>query len=265
MKTQVAANPIHPNSWRNAEKKVYVVLPSYNEAPNLPRLLKRIDEALWEDSLNYEIIVVDDGSKDDTSSIVKTYMETLPLRYVQHTVNQGLGATIRDGLEVAAKICKNDDIVVAMDADNSHTPGLIRSMVRCIKEGNDVVIASRYRTGAYVRGVPFFRILLSYAARFLFQLCFPIHGVRDYTCGYRAYSGKLLKNAFEKYGSEFIDRDGFEAMVDILLKLRKMDAIFREVPLILRYDEKKGASKMNVMRTIRRSLSLIINRRFLSP
>lgn len=252
----------NPIAWRNTEKKVYVVLPSYNEAQNLPKLLERIDEALWEDSLKYEIIIVDDGSQDETAELVEKYSQTIPLRFIQHKVNQGLGCTIRDGLEVAAGICGNEDIVVAMDADNSHTPGLIRSMVRCIKEGNDVVIASRYRTGAYIRGVPFYRILLSYASRFLFQLCFPIPGVRDYTCGYRAYRGRLLKKAFQKYGREFVDRDGFEAMVDILLKLRKMDAIFREVPLILRYDEKKGGSKMNVGRTIRRSLSLIIERRF---
>src|SRR5262249_54712010 len=101
------------------------------------------------------------------------------------------------------------------------------------------------------------------AARFLFQITFPLSGVRDYTCGYRAYHGKLLKKAFQKYGNDFIERDGFEAMVDILLKLRRMGAIFCEVPLVLRYDEKRGASKMRVFRTIRRSLSLIFNRRFL--
>lgn len=250
--------------WRAKNKKLYVVLPAYNEGGNLGRLLERMDETLYEDHIDYEIILVDDGSEDNTREVIEQYKEKLPLRYVRHEKNQGLGATVRDGLLIAVSICSDDDIVVSMDADNSHTPNLIRSMVRFIHEGNDVVIASRYRTGAYVRGVPRYRLFLSFAARFLFQLFFPIKGVRDYTCGFRAYRGCLLKRAFAQYGPDFIDRDGFECLVDILLKLRKMDAIFREVPLILRYDEKKSTSKMRVLRTIRRSLNLIFIRRFIT-
>jgi dolichol-phosphate mannosyltransferase len=64
----------------------------------------------------------------------------------------------------------------------------------------------------------------------------PIRGVRDYTCGYRAYRGRVLRQAFQRYGDDFINQEGFQCMVDILLKLRKMDVIFGEVPLILRYD-----------------------------
>jgi dolichol-phosphate mannosyltransferase len=181
----------------------------------------------------------------------------MPLRFYRHEVNQGLGATIRDGLEIAVSRASPRDVIVAMDADNSHTPGLIRGMVRLIYEGNDVVIASRYRYGSYVRGVPFHRQLLSLGARLLFQVAFPIKGVRDYTCGYRAYRSEVLREAFSRFGPEFVSQTGFQCMVDILLKLRAMDVIFAEVPLILRYDLKGGASKMKVMRTILGTLKLL--------
>lgn len=257
------ATKVNPTPWRNKEKKVWIVLPAYNEAPNLSGLLEKIDEAMFEDNAPYEIVVVDDGSQDATPEVVAQYSEILPIHSLRHEINRGLGATIRDGLKYAAEVAADDDIIVAMDADNSHTPHLIRSMVRGIREGNDVVIASRYQNGAYIRGVPFYRILLSYCARWFSTLLFPIPGVRDYTCGFRAYRSVILKAAFDKYGEQFISNNGFESMLDILLKLRDMDVIFREVPLILRYDQKKGASKMLVLRTIRRSLALLLKRKFI--
>lgn len=248
-------------AWRRARGTVFVVLPAYNEEANLGPLLERIDQAMFEDALNYEVVLVDDGSQDATSEVAKRYSLSIPLHLERHAKNQGLGATIRDGLRVAAERCSPGDIVVAMDADNTHTPGLIRGMVRLIHEGNDVVIASRYQPGSYIRGLSWFRRFLSFGARVLFQIVFPIRGVRDYTCGYRAYRGEILRQAFERYGDDFINEEGFQCMVDILLKLRRMDVIFREVPLILRYDQKAGASKMNVGRTIRRTLNLMVRRR----
>jgi dolichol-phosphate mannosyltransferase len=78
---------------------------------------------------------------------------------------------------------------------------------------------------------------LSWGAGKLFRVCYPIHGVRDYTCGYRAYRAGFLRRAFEndKY---FIDQPGFSCMIDILLKLDRLGAIMTEVPLVLRYDLK---------------------------
>jgi dolichol-phosphate mannosyltransferase len=247
--------------WRKARPVIHVVLPAYNEESDLPNLLERIDQAMADDGLCYEVIVVDDGSKDRTAEIAKEHAVHMPISVHSHTVNQGLGATIRDGLRIAAQHCEDSDIVVAMDADNTHTPGLIRSMTRLVEEGNDVVIASRYQRGAFVRGVPLHRVFLSFAARILFQIVFPIHGVRDYTSGYRAYRGAVLKEAFNRYGDLFVSEQGFQCMVDILLKLARMDAIIREVPLILRYDLKGGVSKMKVTSTILRTLKLIVRRR----
>ena len=149
-----------------------------------------------------------------------------------------------------------------MDADDTHTPGLILRMVRMIREGHDVVIASRYRPGSRVVGLTWFRKVMSYGASWLFRFLMPIHGVRDFTCGFRAYRADVIQNAIKHYGDKFVDQDGFQCMVDILLKLRRMNLIFGEVPFILRYDYKEGASKMNVGRTVRKTLQLIVKRLF---
>jgi dolichol-phosphate mannosyltransferase len=252
----------HPPPWRRPASKIIIVLPAYNEEENLGTLLERIDEAMHDDGLAYRVVIVDDGSSDGTIQVAEKYAKYIPIWIERHNVNQGLGATIRDGLYVASAMCADRDIIVAMDADNTHTPGLIRSMTRLIQEGSDVVIASRYQHGSYIRGVPLHRQLLSLGARFLFQIVFPIHGVRDYTCGYRAYQGFVLREAFQKYGEQFINEEGFQCMVDILLKLRAMGVIFREVPLILRYDLKGGESKMKIAHTVFHTFALMLRHRF---
>ena len=249
-------------AWRLPPERVFVVLPAYNEEEGLGKLLEAIDQAMHDDGIGYEVLVVDDGSQDRTHQIAQGYEGQLPIHILRHEVNQGLGATVRDGLQYAADHCGDRDIVVAMDADNTHLPGLIRRMRRRIHEGCDVVIASRYVPGAIVRGVPFHRRVLSFGARVLFSFVMPIQGVRDYTCGYRAYRGRTLKEAFQRFGSDFVNQEGFQCMVDILLKMRRMDVVFGEVPLILRYDHKEGQSKMRVFRTVWKTLGLLVKRRF---
>ena len=243
-------------------KKVFVVLPAYNEEHRIGKLLEHVDEAMHEAGLPYQTIVVDDGSSDTTAKIIGDCANHMPILMRQHERNMGLGATIRDGLLAAAQIAAPRDIIVTMDADDTHTPGLILRMVRMIREGCDVVIASRYQPGARTIGVPFMRVLLSYFGSLIFRIMFPIKGVKDFTCGYRAYRAEVINEAISQYGSKLFNQEGFQCMVDILLKLRRMNLIFGEVPLILRYDIKEGGSKMNIGRTIRQTLALMLKTRF---
>jgi len=248
-------------SGKARSRKVVVVLPAYNEAANLGPLLDGIATNLAEEGLPYETVVVDDGSSDGTARVAEWYAARMPLHLLRHPVNQGLGPTMRDGLRAALAQCGENDVVVAMDADNSHLPGLIGSMVRAVREGNDVVIASRYRPGARVLGVPLFRRVLSRAAGWLFRLVFPIAGVKDYTCGYRAYRAGVLRQAFQCYGDGLLSEAGFQCTVDLLLKLARAGAICCEVPMVLRYDQKQGESKMRVGRTVWKTLALMLRRR----
>jgi dolichol-phosphate mannosyltransferase len=244
-----------------SHRKVHIVLPAYNEEPNLPTLLESLRATMEDNLIQYEVIVVDDGSADRTAEIVKGYAREMPAVLVQHVVNQGLGATLRDGLYAALERSADRDLIVTMDADDTHTPGLITRMIRMIGEGYDVVIASRYRAESRVYGVPILRRVMSRAASLLMRVLFPIRGVRDYTCGYRAYRASVLRKAIAHYGSDFLNQEGFQCMVDILLKLRPMQLIIGEAPMLLRYDRKGGQSKMKVWRTARQTLLLLARRR----
>lgn len=250
-------------SQARARRKVWIVLPAFNEEKDLPSLLDRVEEAMVDAGIDFEVLIVDDGSTDTTSDLATTFARRLPVRLMRHEINEGLGATLRDGLRWGCELAHPKDFIVTLDADNSHTPELIRRMVRMIREGHDVVIASRYTRGAQIRGVNVLRRMLSRIGAVLFKVVFPIPGVRDYTCGYRAYRAELLQRVIQA-DPDFFDQDGFQVMVDILLKLRKAPGlVFGEAPLILRYDLKEGASKMNVPATIKATLNLMMRRRFL--
>jgi len=244
---------------------ITIVLPAYNEELTLSPLLDALADHLGEAKIPYQIIIVNDGSTDGTAKIIEKASRELPVIPIAHVQNQGLAETLKTGLLEAVKRASDRDIIVTMDSDNTHTPGLIMRMVRMLREGHDVVIASRYQKGARVIGVPFSRRMLSYGASVLFRLLFPMPGVKDYTSGYRAYRSDVIKNMFDSYGESFIDEPGFSCMVDILLKLRKFPVIIGEAPLILRYDRKFSASKMNVARTMRQTLRLIVKRRLNMP
>lgn len=244
-------------SLRFRPAKVIMALPAYNEEIALPELLERIGEAFADNDLPYEVVIVDDGSSDDTAKIAAQMSFQMPIHVIQHEQNKGLGITLRDGLREAVDRAGERDIIVTMDADNTHPPGLINRMVQMIHEGCDVVIASRFESGGCAVGVPFERVILSLGARALFTVLFPTRGVRDYTSGFRAYRASVIRQGFADHGDDLVGETGFSCMADVLLKLRKQGALFGEAPLRLRYDRKGGESKMRVFRTIWLTVKLL--------
>jgi dolichol-phosphate mannosyltransferase len=239
-----------------------VVLPAYNEELTIRPLLQSLKEVMEEDGLEYGVLVVDDGSADRTSEVVEEFSAHMPIRLIRHGTNRGLPEAIKTGLFNAVDGLAEKDIVITMDADNTHTPGLILRMARMIREGSQVVIASRYQPGSHIRGLSRTRRLLSYGANLLFRVFFPVRGLKDYSCGYRAYRVSVLREAIARYGDALVSQPGFSCMIDILLKIRELDPIVTEAPLILRYDLKEGASKMNVSRNVRETLGLLARRFF---
>jgi len=240
---------------------IVVILPTYNEERAILPLLEHFSKVFESHFPKYRLIVVNDGSSDNTAAVTTSYRD-IHVELIEHEKNRGLGEAIKTGLLYVIKDTSDDDIIVLMDSDNTHSPGLISRMVMLIEEGNDVVIASRYVPGAKVVGLSFARQMCSLGASLLFRILLPVPGVRDYTCSYRAYRAGILKKALERYGNEFVSLSGFSSIVDILLKLEKLNAIITEVPLILRYDLKPGKSKMNVKKMVLETISLVFNHWF---
>jgi dolichol-phosphate mannosyltransferase len=190
--------------------------------------------------------VVNDGSNDGTLAVVQKYASHMPVEVINHSINRGLWETVRDGFEWAAEHCKPDDIIIRMDADDTHDPKYIPAMIAKINEGYDVVIASRFQPGGGAIGLDAYRTFVSRCANLVMKLFFPIKGVWEYSCGYRAYRAELVQDAIRIFGNAFIDLKGvgFTCTLEKLIKFRMMGARFTEVPFVLRYDQKLSQSKM---------------------
>jgi dolichol-phosphate mannosyltransferase len=240
--------------------RLWVLLPAYEEAENLPPLLSGLAGTLaaWPGGAPpCRVVVVDDGSKDDTAAAARQ-ATGVDVTVIVHELNQGLGAAMRTGIEWLLEHGADEDLVIALDADNTHPTELMPGMVAKAEAGADIVIASRYQPGAEIHGLDAKRRFISWAASWLLRVTFP--AARDYTCGYRCYRLGLLRWGKQHYGVHFLNQQGFAVMVDLLLKLRRKASRIEEVPLNLRYDRKLGASKMKFVSTSVTTLKLLTRR-----
>jgi dolichol-phosphate mannosyltransferase len=244
-------------------KDVAVLLPAFNEERDLPALLARIKETLEDQPFGYRVVIVDDGSKDRTAEIAEHAAKTMPVHLVRHGVNRGLGCAIQTGLREAVK---HGDLIVSMDADNSHDPAYIADMVRHMN-ANDTsfVIASRFQKGSIVKGVPLMRQAMSWGCFLFMKSIVPYRDVRDYSTGFRGYRASTVQRLITQYGDKLVEESGFVCMLEVLLKLRAIGAKAAEIPYVLRYDLKEGVSKMRVIRTIRRYFSVVNRYRLALP
>lgn len=240
----------------------HVVLPAFNEEGSLPSLLARLAAVSRTERLM--VWVVDDGSSDRTAEVARRGAKGLDVALVQHPHNLGLGQAVQSGLRAALGVAGDDDVVVVMDADDTHDPALIRALHARIDSGADVAICSRFVQGGDDRTAPPLRRALSRGAAVLFRTVLALEDVHDFTSGFRAYRVTLLTRAAEHWGERLIEERGFACMVELLLKLRHCRPVIAEVPLVLQYDRKRGASKLKLRATIVQYVKLLLRDR-LSP
>ena len=237
--------------------KLFIMLPSFNEEKALPYLFDSIKKALHGKYEDVNVIVINDGSTDRTGDVAEMWKDRLNITILNHEYNMGLGEAMNTAFSYFFKNCSDDDVLVAMDADNTHDPSLIPRMLILLDNGFDVVVASRYAKGGEEIGLSFLRKLCSVGANILLSLFLNIPGVKDYTCGYRAYSAEAVRKGMTLYKERFIEEKGFTCMAEILIKMHLAGLNIAEEPLILRYDLKKGKSKMRIAETIKRYFMLI--------
>ena len=238
---------------------VILILPMYNERSSVP-VLRRQLVGVGATSIDM-VIPVNDGSRDNTLSLLEEWRrEESRLQIVSYTPNRGLPGACTAGFVAALETgagADKDDVLITMDSDASHPMDLIPAMVAKVKEGNDIVIASRHQPGASQRGLTVDRKMFSWGASTLMRLFYPVTGLHDYSTNYRAYRASLIKEALDKSGGRLVESTGFVGVVELLLRLCSLGPKIAEVPLNLRYDLKESESKMRVGKTIRGYLNLI--------
>jgi dolichol-phosphate mannosyltransferase len=239
--------------------KITVVFPAYNEAGAIARVLDETHALFSKQGFGkLELVVVDDGSKDDTVGVVRRSAQKLPVTLIEHGKNRGLGGALSTGMLAAAGASAPDDIVLTTESDGTQPASKLVELAQAIRAGADFAVATPL-TGEGFEGVPFYRRVLSRGANLLYGLLFPVRGLHDYTNLVRGFRASLLQRGIAAYGPErFIDQRGFEAVPDILLKLRRFKPRVAEVGLKIDFTQMERDSSMDVLHTIRRSLLLCL-------
>jgi dolichol-phosphate mannosyltransferase len=244
------------------QKKFYIYIPCYNEEENIVALLENIRElrnCSTGIGIDVHAIVVDDKSTDDTAARAQTFIKKNDfVTMIRHNPNKGLVGVLETTFNDAQNYVNDKDVlgIGLLDGDNSHNPLTFFPMFSKIREGYDVVVASRYQTGSMIMGVSKFRQMLSFGMSILFRMFGRIENIRDYSCGFRAYSSRIVK----KVGPVQLTARSFACMVELLTVCAKNGATFFEVPFCLRYDFKGGESKMPFRRTIVETVKVLLKK-----
>jgi len=185
--------------------RISIILPTYNEADNLPEIVKRIAAI----DPKYEIVVVDDGSPDGTGQIAERLSSRFNVRLLQRGAKLGLASAVIDGVVKRA----SGDIIVIMDADLSHDESIVPQLVANIEAGSEVAIGSRFASGGSTEDA-LLRRMFSWCAKQVARIVLGVH-VQDPMSGYFA----IKRDTFLSLSHQLKPR-GFKILLEVLVRLR---------------------------------------------
>lgn len=237
-------------------KKAIIIIPTYNESDNAENIIRAVfAEQPKVPDVELHILIVDDNSPDGTSNIVKGLQEsgslgsqpehtqagepTLPkdrLHLISREGKMGLGTAYVAGFKFGLK--EGFDYLFEMDADFSHDPDEIPNFLREIKE-YDVVLGSRYITGANVANWPLRRLLLSYYANKYARFVTSIK-LNDATGGFKCFRREVL----EAIDLDDIRSNGYSFQIEMNFRAWRKKFRIKEIPIVF-VDRRAGTSKMN--------------------
>jgi len=244
----------HPACENRVSPLIYVILLAYNEEKNIGGVIQEIARTLL--SEDFKIVVVNDGSSDQTKARVEALSPACHTLVIDHETNRGVSEGFRTGLSHVAEKGQGEDIAVTMEGDGTNDCATLPGMVRKIREGFDIVCASRYRAGGGYSHFPGLRLVYSRGANFILSLFFPIEGVRDYTIFYRGYRVRAVQRGLLHYGRALVTSKSFAVNAEILIKLHRLGLRVAEVPVRYNYGNKQSRSQIRILKTILEYLKL---------
>lgn len=201
-----------------------VIVPVYNEEAGVQAFVEAVGGVLRKLDVRCRLIVVDDGSRDASAGALARLATTWPeLLVVTHPVNRGYGAALRTGVRQAARM--GFTYALFMDSDRTNHPDDIPRFLAMMRQGHDVIKATRYRHGGRVVGVPRLRVWISRAGNVVARALFRLP-VSDCTNGFRAVRVSLLEQLRLK-------EMRFAIIMEELYQLQFLTCGFAEIPVTL--------------------------------
>lgn len=226
-----------------------IVIPAYNEEKRIERTLQKIEKYASKNFKNYEIIVVDDCSQDNTSEISLKYEN---VKILKNSKNMGKGYSVRRGI-----LCAKYELVLFTDADLATPIEEIEKLLFKIKQGHDIAIASRnLKNSIIVVQQAKYRQLMGKTFPLLVR-CFILPDFKDTQCGFKLFKTNIAKEIFAKQKS-----NGFAFDVEVLYLAKKLRCKIAEVPVV--WIDQKG-SKLNPLKdALKMLIELVKIKEFIS-
>jgi dolichol-phosphate mannosyltransferase len=224
-----------------------IVVPAFNEAANVPNLLRDLAARpeLWEGG---RIFLVDDGSSDDTVAVARAHRGPLPLDVVELGRNQGPGRAFDAGFRRALAVAGPDDLIITLESDTTSDLDALDAMLATARQGADIVLASHHDGGS-LANVSAHRRFLSRAASSAIRRSAGLDA-RTVSSFFRVYRADMLRAGYTRHGDQLIRESGFACKAEILIKLSRMGAQVAEVPVVLDWSKREGESKLRVLPTM---------------
>src|SRR4051794_33377003 len=216
----------------------WLVLPTYNEAENVERIVRAALPALASATDDHHILVVDDGSPDGTGEIADRLAAEVPGVEVLHRPGKlGLGRAYLAGFERA--LASGAELVLEMDADFSHDPADLLRLIDAAEAGADLVLGSRYVAGGNVTDWGLLRRLVSRGGSWYARVVLGLQ-VRDLTGGFKCFRRSVL----EALNLDAVHADGYGFQIELTYRAVKAGFRVVEIPIVFR-DRRVGESKMD--------------------
>ncbi|MCW8818316.1 MAG: polyprenol monophosphomannose synthase [Ignavibacteriaceae bacterium] len=231
--------------------KILIIIPTYNELENLPRLLPEV----FSKDINIDVLIIDDNSPDGTAAFIENEQKNNNrIHLIKRQSKQGLGTAYIAGFRFALQ--RDYQVIFEMDADFSHDPNEIPRFLEEIKNA-DVVLGSRYKNGVNVINWPMRRLLLSWFANIYTRVItgMPLH---DATGGFKCFKREVL----EAIDLNKVKSNGYAFQIEMNFKSWKKGFIIKEIPIIF-VDRVKGSSKMS-KKIVREAVFMVWKLRFQS-
>jgi dolichol-phosphate mannosyltransferase len=235
------------------------IVPAFNEAENLPRLLEDLERRPELFPFGSRVIVVDDGSTDGTAELAEAYGGPLAIDVVRLGVNCGPGAAFRAGFDAALASCEDEALVVTLEADTTSDLDVLPDMLRRARRDADLVLASVHGGGRMIN-VGLVRRTLSRGAGAVVRMALGVDA-RTVSSFFRVYRASLLRAGNDHFGDALIREQGFACKAELLAKLAGLGARVAEVPVDLDASRRVGESKMRIGDTLAGYWRIVVRER----
>lgn len=243
---------------------IKIIFCAYNEEQSLPEFIHNLTHELHILNREFEIIVCLDGSQDSSWEILNEAKKSHPITILEVKNQRGLGLAYKRLFLHVIENSSDDDLIISLDADNTHNPKQIKEMVEHFEKNLlDFLVAARFCGKSVMKEFPIHRQFISKSISILLQILFPIRNIsgtklQDYTSGYRIYKTDKLKKLFAIHKDKFITEPEFTYTCELLINLSRLKPRVDEIAISYDYSKKIGKSKLRIFRNFRRLIILLM-------